>query len=147
MARNINLIGCIRVVATGACENITFINSSGQTGSPAQNGWTIINDARYIPNDFASATASAPTYVTGLYNVYKGDCSAGDAYFEVDTVAMRGCSFTIKCIGAGNDFIISTKSGTGLFETAATPYTLTPTLLKAYTIWCDGTDLFIIGTT
>lgn len=143
MATRVQLYGCMNCFVSGNTDRVVLINCSG-LNVPASSGVTYIQNGRHIPNLFTNATASAPTYVTGDHIVYKGDCSGGDAYFEFDTVKLRGCAVTIKCVGAGNDFIISTKSTTGLFETSATPYTLTPLLLESFTIWCDGTDLFII---
>jgi hypothetical protein len=143
MAIRVQLLGCIDCYVSGNSDRVVLINSSGMKTPPAS-GRTYIQNGRYIPSNFTSVNASATVRVTGDYSVYKSDCSIADVNFEVDTVAMSGCSFTIKCVAAGNDFVFSTKSGTGLFEQAATPFTLTPVLLDSYTIWSDGTDLFII---
>lgn len=143
MATRVTILNSIDCYVSGNSDRVTLINCSGMNTAPAS-GRTYIQNGRVLPNAWTTATGSAPTFVTGDYNVYKVDCSIADANIEFDTVALRGCQVTLKCTGAGNDIIITTKSATGLFETAATPYTLTPSLLDSYTIWSDGTDLFII---
>lgn len=144
MARNVNILGCIRVHMSGACEDITIINSSGYTGNASMNGWTIINDARYIPNNFDTSTGSVPKTVDGDYTIYLADCSSADNTFIWDVFSMRGCSVTIKCVAAGHNIIITNTSVTGNFEFSAVPQTITPSLGDSFTIFSNGTDLFII---
>lgn len=150
MAKNVQLLGCIKVVMSGNCDNITMINCSGMTGNATMNGRTYNLNGRVLKNgwttlDSTNADVSQPYTMDGSAgNKYKVDTSGGDIYARFDVEAMEGESVWLKIIDASNNLIITTTDGSGQFEQAAVPVTINPVLLESYTISSDGTDLFII---
>lgn len=148
---NIQLLGCIRVVLSGGCQDITMINCSGMTGDPSMNRMTYVNNGRVLGNIWttlttANADASQPYTVDGFAgNKYKVDTSSGDIYVTLNLTALNGECIWLKVIDATNNIVINTTSGTGNFEFNAVPYTITGLVQgDSFTISSDGTDLFII---
>jgi hypothetical protein len=153
---NVNLFGCIQVVTSGACENVTMINCSGVTGVAGDNGRTFINGVgaskgrvlrnAWVTLNSSNASALSPYSMDGDNgNKYKVDTSSSSVYITLDPVELKDCEITLKVTDATNDILIySNVSGT-LFEFSAMPYTITGlTLGDSYTISSDGTDFYII---
>jgi hypothetical protein len=147
---NVVLIGCIQVVMSGSCQNIVAINTSGFTGDPSMNGWTINQGTRVIKNawvELNSSTASAlsPYTLTGdAGNKYKVKADTGDRYVMLNCKALNGESINFKFTSASYNLIISTATNTETIDGNALPYTLTASLYDNYVISSDGSNFWIL---
>lgn len=149
-AKNNTLVNCVNVSAI-ACSGVVAINCSSILLTPNDNGFTYNLNQRVLRNDWGSidsttGSALAP-YTFGdktTNRYYEVDTSGGDVYVMFDVAKLDGEAVTLKVVDATNNIIVTTLDGTGTFEQAAVPQTITPVLLESYTIGINGTKLYIV---
>ena len=152
MAHNVNLLGCIKVVMSGGCENITMINCSGMTGNAEMNGRTYNLDGRVLKNGWttlnsSNASALSPYAMNGDDgNKYKVDTTSGSVYAMLDVEDLEGESVNFKIVNATNNLVISTSANTETIDGNALPYTITPALWDNYIVSSDGANFYFLHT-
>jgi hypothetical protein len=141
---DINLIGCTNCIVHPLVINLTAVNCTNQTFTKNDDDSFYINNGRIVTNRSRLATASAPTFVNGDYNLYYVNTSGGNANIYINYLKLIDQPITFKVIDATNDIIFNTLDNAGLIEFNALPYTYTPALGDSITITSNGTDLFMV---
>lgn len=159
MADSIILINSNNTVVNSDIDNFTGIGCSSST-TPVSNT-TNISDSVKVSKEPGQLYATTSVYqkaqrldskpVTANFTVdmtksiYYVDTSAGDVTATWDDSLGANWCVTFKIVNATNNFIITTSSGTGTYETNALPYTTGLTVRQSVVVHFDGTDLHVIA--
>lgn len=159
MADSVILINCNNTVVKADVDNFTGVGLSSSS-VPASNT-TNLNDSVKISKEPGQLYATTSVYqkaqrldskpVTANFTVdmskaiYYVDTSGGNVTATWDDSLGANWCVTFKIVNATNNFIITTSSGTGLFETNALPYTTGLTVRQSVVVHFDGTDLHVIA--
>lgn len=158
MADSVILINCNDTVVKADVDNFTGISCSSST-TPASNSVNVADSVKvskepgqlyYTTSVYQKAQRLDSKPITSSFTVdmskavYYVDTSGGDITATWDDSLGANWCVTFKIVDATNNFIITTSSGTGLFETNALPYTTGLAVRESITVHFDGTDLNII---
>lgn len=141
---DINLVGSTNCLVKSLTEGLIAIRCSSKTFTPEDSNKTFIDNGLVVANRSMLASASAPTFVNGDYNLYYVNTSGGNANIYINYLKLIDQPITFKVIDATNDIIFNTLDNAGLIEFNALPYAFTPALGDSITLVSNGTDLFII---
>ncbi len=158
MARDIALINCDGVVVTSEIEDFVGIGLTSST--TVESNKINIRESIKVTKEAGqlyyttsvyqkaqridSATKTADFTVDMTKGIYYINTSLGDVTATWDDTLGANWQVTFKIVDATNNFIITTSSGTGLFETNALPYTTGLAVRDSITVHFDGTDLNIV---
>lgn len=152
------LINCNDTVVNSDIDNFTCMGGSSST-VPVSNTGNLYDSVKiskeagqlyYTTSVYQkaqrldSATKTTSFTVDMSKAVYYINTSGGDVTATWDDSLGANWCVTFKIVDATNNFIITTSSGTGLFETNALPYTTGLAVRDSITVHFDGTDLNII---